>query len=159
MSVYFRMPARTLLARLAGFLLVVTTVVAVTAPTAVAATPDTVRTFGVRATSVAAKFEGVPYLWGGTTRRGFDCSGYTRHVYAKLGKEIPRTSQAQYDGSRKVGKRVRPGDLVFFYRSTTRTVFHVGIYAGDGRIWHAGRSGTAVHKERIWTSRWTGGRY
>lgn len=134
---------------------------ALLAPAASAATPPTsVRSFGERATSVASQYAGTRYLWGGTTPRGFDCSGYTRYVYARLDKQIPRVSQAQFDRSRKVGKRVVPGDLVFFFASgTRRRVFHVGIFAGEGRIWHAPKPGTRVRLERIWTSRWTGGRY
>lgn len=159
MSARFCLPARHSIARITGLFLALLMATAVVAPAATAATPNSARAFGVRATNVAANFEGVPYKWGGTTRRGFDCSGYTRHVYRKLGIDIPRTSQAQFNGARKVGKNVRTGDLVFFYRTTKKTVFHVGIYAGKQRIWHAGRTGSRVKLERIWTSRWVGGRY
>jgi cell wall-associated NlpC family hydrolase len=131
------------------------------APAAGAATPPhSLRaTFGVRATSVAADYAGTRYVWGGTTPRGFDCSGYTQFVYARLGKHIPRVAQDQYDHSQKVGHRVVLGDLVFFFDGNKRQVFHVGIYAGQGRIWHAPKPGTRVRLERIWTDRWTGGRY
>lgn len=150
---HFRTPRR-----LAGLVLVLTTAFAVVPPAAVAA-PSPIKTFGVRATAVASDYVGTPYRWGGTTPRGFDCSGYTQFIYNRLGKKIPRTSQAQFDGSRKVGKRVQEGDLIFFYRTNTRTVYHVGIYGGENRIWHAGRTGSTVRLERIWTSNWTGGRY
>lgn len=154
------MSARRLLAHLTGLVLALTAAGAVLAPPAVAGTPaETVRAFSVRATAVAAKYEGVPYRWGGTTPRGFDCSGYTQYVYAKLGIQIPRTSQVQFTKSRKVGKRVRAGDLVFFFRTGTRSVYHVGIYAGDGRIWHAPKPGTKVRLAKIWTTKWVGGRY
>ena len=157
---HVRMPVRPFLARFTGLLLAMIATLAVVPPAAVAASaPTSVRAFGVRATTVAANYAGTPYLWGGTTPRGFDCSGYTRFVYKRAGIAIPRTAQAQFDGSRKVGKRVREGDLIFFYRTNTRTVFHVGIYGGENRIWHAGRTGTKVRLERIWTTRWTGGRY
>jgi cell wall-associated NlpC family hydrolase len=145
---------------LTGLLLALFAAFAVVPPAAVAASPPaSVRAFGVRATSVASNYAGSPYLWGGTSPRGFDCSGYTQFVYRRLGVNIPRTAQAQFDGSHKVGKRVREGDLVFFFRTSPRTVFHVGIYGGENRVWHAGRPGTGVHLERIWTTQWTGGRY
>lgn len=160
MSVRVRMSARRLTAHLTGLLLVLLTIGTVMSPPAAAASPpQTVRAFGVRATTVAAKYEGVPYRWGGTTPRGFDCSGYTQFVYDKLGVEIPRTSQTQYNAARKVGKRVRAGDLVFFFRTGTRTVYHVAIYAGDNRIWHAPKPGQKVRLAKIWTTRWVGGRY
>lgn len=145
--VRFRTPHRVLV------LLLLFLALTLPAPAAAA-----VPTFGARTLDVAARYSGVPYKWGGTTPRGFDCSGYTRYVYARLGKKIPRTSRAQFDRSRKVGKRVRVGDLVFF-RSAGGRVYHVGIYAGDHRIWHAPRPGKRVKLEQIWTARWTGGRY
>lgn len=86
-------------------------------------------------------------------------SGYSRYVFARLGKKIPRTSQARYDAARKVGKRVRTDDLVFFHAAGSRRVHHVGIYAGHGRIWHSPRAGRVVSLDRIWTTRWRGGRY
>ncbi len=152
------MPVRRSFVRLSGLLLALITVFLVAQPAAFAA-PSPVKAFGVRATSVASDYVGTPYRWGGTTPRGFDCSGYTQFVHNKLGVQIPRVAQAQFDGARKVGKQVREGDLIFFYRTTTRTVFHVGIYGGENRIWHAGRTGSTVRLERIWTTRWTGGRY
>lgn len=124
-----------------------------------ASPPGSTRSFGVRATSIASDYKGTPYRPGGTTPRGFDCSGFTQFVYARLGTKVPRVSQAQYDRSHKVGKRVRAGDLIFFYRTGTRDIYHVGIYAGDDRIWPAARSGTRVRLERLWTNSWTGGRY
>lgn len=150
---YVRTP-RAPFVRLAG--LVLTLAVSVLVPTGSAVAAPT---FAERTMSVAARYAGVPYLWGGTTPRGFDCSGYSRYVYARLGKHIPRTSQAQFDASRKVGKRVRIGDLIFFRSAGTRRVYHVGIYAGAGRIWHSPRPGKTVRLDRIWTSGWTGGRY
>jgi cell wall-associated NlpC family hydrolase len=160
LSLHVRMSAGRLLAHLTALLLALMTAGTAIAPAAVAGSaPETVRAFGVRATTVAAKYEGTPYRWGGTTPRGFDCSGYTQYVYAKLGIEIPRTSQAQFNEARKVGKRVRAGDLVFFFRTNSRSVYHVGIYAGDARIWHAPEPGTKVQLAKIWTTRWAGGRY
>ena len=160
MSVRIRMSARRLTAHLTGLLLALMAASTVLAPSAEAGTPPAaVRAFGVRATTVAANYAGTPYRWGGTTPRGFDCSGYTQYVYKKLGIKIPRTSQAQYNSSRKVGKHVHPGDLIFFFRAGTRTVYHVGIYAGNDRIWHSPRPGSDVRKAKLWTTQWAGGRY
>ena len=80
--------------------------------------------------SIGANYIGVPYLWGGSTPTAFDCSGFTKHVFAQAGKTIPRNSAAQYAQSTKVSNP-QPGDLVFFGRGS---VTHVGIYAGGGRF-------------------------
>jgi len=99
---------------------------------------------------VAASKKGTPYRYGATGPRAFDCSGYTRWVFARVGKHLPRTSSAQAQATRRIRARNRRiGDLVFF-RSGGH-VYHVGIYAGHNRIWHAPRTGERVHLERIWT--------
>jgi cell wall-associated NlpC family hydrolase len=153
--VHVRMP-RFARIRLAALLVALACLLAVVLPArAAVAAPS----FSERLLVVAARYAGVPYVWGGTTPRGFDCSGYSRYVFARLAKKIPRTSQAQYDAARKVGKRVRIGNLVFFHAAGSRRVYHVGIYAGHGRIWHAPRPGRVVSLDRIWTTRWSGGRY
>ena len=84
------------------------------------------------------KFLGTPYVWGGTTPRGFDCSGFTGYVYKNvLGKSLPRTSGAQYSASRHISKdNAEVGDLVFFSASGSR-ITHVAIYAGNNRLLHA----------------------
>ena len=104
-----------------------------------------------RVVHVAASKKGTPYRYGASGPRAFDCSGYTRWVFAKVGRHLPRTSSGQARAVRHIRKsQRRRGDLVFF-RSGGH-VYHVGIYAGHGRIWHAPRSGERVHKERLWTS-------
>lgn len=112
---------------------------------------------GSRVVSVASTFKGTPYVWGGTTPRGFDCSGYVRYVYAKLGKHLPRTAAQQYLATRHISKAsIRVGDLVFFHHG--RNVYHVGIYAGNNTMWDAPRPGKSVRHERIWTTQWWAGR-
>jgi len=110
-------------------------------------------------TRVAAAQVGVPYRYGGTTpQTGFDCSGYVKYVYSRARKAVPRTAQEQYRASTVISRRsAKAGDLVFFHSSRT-VVYHVGIYAGSGYVWHAPKPGKRVAKVRIWTSQVTFGR-
>ena len=88
----------------------------------------------------ASRFMGVPYLWGGTTPSGFDCSGFTSYVYAAFGYSIGRDTYAQIGSGRAVSYgELQPGDLVF-----TNGVNHVGIYVGGGQYIHAPRTGDRV---------------
>ncbi len=119
-----------------------------TAPPAQAAVSATA---GLKVVRAAATRKGVPYRFGGTTTRGFDCSGYTRWAYARIGRHLPRTSQSQYRAATHIRtSQRRPGDLVFFLSGSH--VYHEGIYAGHGRIWHSPRSGQRVRLTRIWSS-------
>lgn len=146
---------RILAVALAALLLVLTP--AGTAPAEALGPAKTVRVM-----KVAAKQKGTPYRYGGTTPRGFDCSGYTRYVYRKAGKWLPRTSKAQRRYSKRVARpRARRGDLVFFHRGrkrVARTTYHVGIYAGRNRVWHAPSTGSRVKRQRIWTRKVSFGR-
>jgi len=89
----------------------------------------------------ARRFVGVRYVYGGTSpRSGFDCSGFTRFVYAHFGISLPHFSGAQFDLGHRVARgRLRPGDLVFF-----DGLGHVGIYVGHGDFIHAPHTGTRV---------------
>ena len=82
---------------------------------------------------------GIPYRWGGTTRRGIDCSAFVQqYVRATLGIELPRTTATQrYEGVSIDKSELIPGDLVFFRRRGTR---HVGVYLGDNEFIHAASS-------------------
>lgn len=108
---------------------------------------------------VAASLRGIPYRYGGTTTRGFDCSGYTGYVYKKAaGITLPRTSRAQGASVRRVSRSAAmPGDLIFFYNSSGR-IYHTGIYAGGGTLWSSSRPGVPVKKAKIWTSSYFIGR-
>jgi len=108
-------------------------------------------------TRSALRFLGVPYAFGGTTRAGFDCSGFVQHVFAMLGIGLPRTADAQYDAGRPAVGGPRPGDLVFF--DTYGGVSHVGIYLGQGQFVHASSShGVEVSRlsESYWAARYVG---
>ncbi|UYQ60848.1 C40 family peptidase [Streptomyces peucetius] len=103
-----------------------------------------------KALRVAASKEGSPYRYGATGPNRFDCSGLTLYSYKKAGKILPRTAQQQYNRTRHVsaGNR-RRGDLVFFHSGGA--VYHVGIYAGGGKIWHSPKTGDVVRLVKIWT--------
>lgn len=105
----------------------------------------------LRALHVAASKKGAPYHYGSAGPRAFDCSGFTMYVYARVGKRLPRTSAAQYRATIHISARqARPGDLVFFHYG--RSIYHVAIYAGHGRIWHAPKTGKRVSLVRLWTN-------
>jgi cell wall-associated NlpC family hydrolase len=108
-------------------------------------------------TKSAMRFLGVPYVFGGTSIHGFDCSGYVQHVFAMLGIRLPRTADAQYDVGRRVA-HVEPGDLVFF-QTYTYGPSHVGIYLGHGRFVHSSSShGVEVSElhDAYWSARYLG---
>ncbi len=85
----------------------------------------------------ALSFVGAPYVFGGTTKKGFDCSGFSQYVFAESDISIPRTSYVQFASGVAVSKNnLLPGDLVFF-TTYAKGASHVGIYVGGGRFVHA----------------------
>ena len=109
-------------------------------------------------TRSALKFLGVPYVFGGTSTSGFDCSGYVQHVFAMLGISLPRTADAQFDVGHRIVGGMKPGDLVFF-QTYTDGVSHVGIYIGSGKFVHASSShGVMVSSlsDAYWHARYVG---
>ena len=89
---------------------------------------------------IAMRYLGTPYVWGGASPSGFDCSGFTMYVYAQVGVSLPHSSYAQYGMGVPVAQsQLQPGDLVFFYG-----LGHVGIYIGGGQYIHAPHTGDVV---------------
>ncbi|TCP59459.1 NlpC/P60 family protein [Tumebacillus sp. BK434] len=92
----------------------------------------------------AESFVGAPYVWGGTTPQGFDCSGFTQYVFAQHGVAVPRNSYDQFDAGRPVAEQeLQPGDLVFF-TTYAPGPSHLGIYVGEGKFVHALNNNTGV---------------
>lgn len=119
---------------------------------------------GQEAVNIAASFLGVPYVWGGTSPSGFDCSGLMQYVYKQMGYSINRVADAQMKNGIAVSREdLMPGDLVGFYSSPgSGYVSHIGMYAGDGLMIHAPHTGDVVRYASIdgdyYSSRFAGGR-
>jgi cell wall-associated NlpC family hydrolase len=97
-------------------------------------------TLGGQAVAIAEQYLGVPYVWGGASPSGFDCSGLTMYVYGQLGVSLPHNAAAQYGmGTPVPSNALEPGDLVFF-----DGLGHVGIYVGGGSFIHAPHTGDVV---------------
>jgi len=119
------------------------------AATPIVAPAQAAQTRGDQILSLASNEAGDPYVYGAAGPDAFDCSGFTQYVFAQLGISLPHSSSAQVASTQQVSDP-QAGDLVFFTGSGG--VYHVAIYAGDGMVWHAPRSGAVVSLEPIWTS-------
>lgn len=103
---------------------------------------------GASIVATAQKYLGVPYVWGGTSPKGFDCSGLVQYVCRQNGISLPRTAASQRNAGKYVSRAdLQPGDLVFF-KSGGR-VSHVGIYIGGGNMIHAPQTGDVVKVSSI----------
>ena len=106
---------------------------------------------------VAMRYLGVPYVWGGSTPRGFDCSGLVMYAFAQIGISMPHSSYAQFAMGTPVSiSQLQPGDHVFFAGAS-----HVGIYIGGGQFIHAPHTGDVVKISSLtgwYSSEFAGGR-
>jgi peptidoglycan DL-endopeptidase CwlO len=103
--------------------------------------PPPAGTLGQQAAALAQQFLGVPYVWGGASPSGFDCSGLVVYVYGQLGVSLPHYTGDLWNSGSHVGSdQLAPGDLVFFYPD----LGHVGIYIGGGLFVHAPHTGDVV---------------
>jgi cell wall-associated NlpC family hydrolase len=100
------------------------------------------------AVDVAQRYLGVPYVWGGGSPSGFDCSGLVQYVYGQLGVDLPRTAAEQARVGQPVASlaEARPGDLVAF----NDPVDHIGIYAGNGLMVVAPKTGDSVKIQSVY---------
>jgi cell wall-associated NlpC family hydrolase len=115
-----------------------------------AAVTVTSQTFNQKAAAYAITLEGIPYLYGGTTKQGFDCSGLTQYVYNHAGKQIVRTSDEQFHQFRgEAHAQAQPGDLVFFHDSSNLQshVYHVGVFEGGTDMVSATHTGSDVQEQ------------
>ena len=95
---------------------------------------------------MAARYVGVPYRSGGTSPKGFDCSGFTQYVFGKLGISLPRTSSSQKGAGTIVSRKdAKPGDLIW-------SPGHISIYAGDNQQIDSPRPGKSIQFRSIWQS-------
>jgi peptidoglycan DL-endopeptidase CwlO len=103
-------------------------------------------TANATAARLALNYLGVPYVWGGASPSGFDCSGLASYVYAQVGKSVPHYTGAIWAAFPQVAGGLQPGDLVFFYG-----LDHVGIYLGGDQFVHAPHTGDVVKVSQLST--------
>jgi cell wall-associated NlpC family hydrolase len=113
---------------------------------------------GAQVVAIAMRYLGVPYVWGGMSPSGFDCSGLTSYVFAQIGVSLPHHAATQYGYGVPVGKEeLQPGDLVFF-----RGLGHMGMYVGGGSFIHAPHTGDVVKITSLYSDyyvrNWVGAR-
>jgi cell wall-associated NlpC family hydrolase len=131
---------------------------ALAAPTAPAKTS---KATGKDIVVTAQKYRGTPYKYGGTSPKGFDCSGFVWYVYAQHGINLPRTADKQYEvGMAVKANDLKPGDVVFF-TTEEKGPSHCGIFVGQGKFIHASSSrGVMVSglADQYWKPRYIGAR-
>ena len=117
-------------------------------------TVNSLLALGEKVVEKAKQYIGVPYVYGGSSPKGFDCSGFTSYVYKHFNVSLPHSSASQYTRVTKVSRdNLQPGDLVFFASSAGGSrINHVGIYVGNGNFIHAPRPGKSVCYDSLYSS-------
>ena len=118
---------------------------------------DVVNSLGMQLVTYAQQFLGCPYVWGGNGPTSFDCSGFTKYVYAHFGYTLNRTASDQlYNGTKVARGEWQPGDLIFFDNGKVSTpVSHVGIYVGDGQFIHASTNSYTVQFNSLYSAHYS----
>jgi cell wall-associated NlpC family hydrolase len=125
-------------------------------PSASAATLNSTNDQGATIVSIAYRYLGYRYRYGGSSPAGFDCSGFTHYVYMRAGISIGRTAAAQYYSGAHVSRaNLQPGDLVFFANTYKRGISHAGIYVGNGKFINAANESTGVTVSSLYSSYWS----
>ena len=105
---------------------------------------------GEQIVALAKQYLGTPYVLGGNGPSSFDCSGFTKYVYAQFGYTLNRTATDQLQNGVSVSRdELQPGDLVFFKYNTSKPVSHVGIYIGNGEFIHASTNRYVVQIDQM----------
>jgi cell wall-associated NlpC family hydrolase len=100
---------------------------------------------GRAAVTVALRYLGIPYRWGGASPSGFDCSGFVMYVYGRIGVKLPHNTAMLWGYGHRVSRNgLEPGDIVFF-----NGLSHSGIYIGHGRFVHSPHTGDVVKISRL----------
>ncbi|GIE85722.1 C40 family peptidase [Actinoplanes regularis] len=125
---------------------------AVSRPAKAASAPAKVRSAGARILAEAARHKGKPYRYGAVGPNRFDCSGFTLYVFKKTtGRKLPHKADLQQKYGKAISKAAaQPGDLIIIRKGSHGT--HAAIYAGNGYMWSAPRTGKPVTKQKIWSS-------
>ena len=113
---------------------------------------NTANSAGARVVQIAEQFLGLPYVYGGSTPAGFDCSGFTSYVFKQLGYSLYRSSYQQINNGIPVSKsELQPGDLLLFKKQGASRIHHVGIYVGNGMMIHSPQTGDVIKYTSIVT--------
>ncbi len=112
-------------------------------------------TLGGQAVALAYRYLGIPYVWGGESPLGFDCSGLTMYVYGQLGIKLGHYTGFQYYAGLRVPRdKLQPGDLVFFDANSAGVPQHEGMYVGNGSFIHAPQTGDVVRISSLFETRY-----